>query len=143
MLEVYDSDYREADIVDIDAAFSKLILEADDNMNNLVKSIDGGTLIDSYTFFDRFGVKLYVSELSTGCKAAICVYCNPDKIVDLQECGLNARDAIFNYCENGMVLLHDFGVTIVDEKIRKTAISYAGHEYSISTFNEVVLWWVL
>ena len=66
MLEVYDSDYREADIVDIDAAFSKLILEADDNMNNLVKSIDGGTLIDSYTFFDRFGVKLYVSELSTG-----------------------------------------------------------------------------
>lgn len=139
MLEVFDGELVKADIRDIDAAFSKLIVPVDENTQAIVRAIDKGSLIDSNSYIDRFGVRLYVSELSTGTKAAICVYCNADKIVDLQECGLNARDAVFNYCENGKILLHEFSVTIVDAGVRKTMIRFCGNDYTIDSFNEGVL----
>lgn len=139
MLEVYDAELVKADIIDIDAAFSQLIVHVDENIKRMVKVIDQGELIDSNRFVDRFGVNLYLSELSTGCKAAICTYFHPEAIVDLQECGLNARDAIFNYCENGKILLHDFGVTVNSENSRKTPILYAGRRFTLEEFNDEVL----
>lgn len=139
MLEVYDAELVKADIIDIDAAFSQLIVHVDEKIKRMVKVIDQGELIDSNRFVDRFGVNLYLSELSTGCKAAICTYFHPEAIVDLQECGLNARDAIFNYCENGKILLHDFGVTVNSENSRKTPILYAGRRFTLEEFNDEVL----
>ena len=139
MLEVYDAELVKADIIDIDAAFSQLIVNVDENIKRMVKAIDQGELIDSSRFIDRFGVNLYLSELSTGCKAAICTYFHPEAIVDLQECGLNARDAIFNYCENGKILLHDFGVTVNSNNSRKTPILYAGKQFTLEEFNDEVL----
>ena len=105
MLQVFDAENCRADIVDIDAAFSKLEIVVNDAVKNIIKAVDAGNMIDGSTFEDRFGVRLYLSELSTGCKAAICVALMPDQMIDLQECGLNARDAIFNYCEDGKKLL--------------------------------------
>lgn len=139
MLEIYDADLKKADIVDIDAEFSKTLIIADDNTKRIVRAVDQGELIDSNKFIDRFGVSLYVSELSTGCKAAICTYYHPESIVDTQECGLNARDAIFNYCEDGKILLHDFSVTVNDNDTRKTPILYAGKKFTIEEFNDEVL----
>ncbi len=139
MLQVFDAENKKADIVDIEATFSKLEIPVMDSVKQMIEAIDGGEMADSQTFRDRFGVSLYLSELSTGCKAAICALLLPDKIIDLQECGLNARDAIFNYCEEGKILLHDFGVTIVDAHMRRSPISYAGKEFTIDEFNEVVL----
>lgn len=139
MLEIYDADLKKADIVDIDAEFSKTLIIADDNTKRIVRAVDQGELIDSNKFIDRFGVSLYVSELSTGCKAAICTYYHPESIVDTQECGLNARDAIFNYCEDGKILLHDFSVTVNDNDTRKTPIWYAGKKFTLEEFNDEVL----
>ena len=139
MLQVFDAENCQADIVDIDAAFSKLEIVVNDVVKNIIKAVDTGNMIDESTFEDRFGVRLYLSELSTGCKAAICVALMPDQMIDLQECGLNARDAIFNYCEDGKVLLHDFGVTVVDRHTRKTPIEYAGKLFTLERFNEDVL----
>ncbi len=139
MLHVFDAETQKADIVDIDAAFSKLSIVLNEQIKRIVKAVDLGEMIDDMTFSDRFGVRLYLSELSTGCKAAICVAFMPEKIIDLQECGLNARDAIFNYCEDGKILLHDFGVTIVDAHTRKSLIEYAGKLFTIDSFNEDVL----
>jgi hypothetical protein len=139
MLQVFDAENNQADIIDIDATFSKLSIALNDQIKNIIKAVDLGEMVDDTTFSDRFGVRLYLSELSTGCKAAICVALMPDKIVDLQECGLNARDAIFNYCEDGKILLHDFGVTIIDAHTRKSPIEYAGKLFTIDSFNEEVL----
>ena len=139
MLQVFDEEKVKADVIDIDAEFSKLKISVSESIMNIIKAVDSGDMIDDMTFTDRFGVKLYLSELSTGCKAAICVELMPDKIVDLQECGLNARDAVFNYCENGKILLHDFGVTIVDAHTRKSPIIYAERSFTIDSFNEDVL----
>ena len=139
MLQVFDAEKVKADVIDIDAEFSKLKISVSESIMNIIKAVDSGYMIDDMNFTDRFGVKLYLSELSTGCKAAICVELMPDKIVDLQECGLNARDAVFNYCENGKILLHDFGVTIVDAHTRKSPIIYAERSFTIDSFNEDVL----
>ena len=139
MLYVFDAENTKADVVDIEATFSRLKVCMTKSTIEIIKSVDFGDMIDDISYKDRFGNKLYLSELSTGCKAAICVALLPDKIIDLQECGLNARDAVFNYCEDGKILLHDFGVTVVDFHIRKTPISYAGELFSIDNFNEDVL----
>lgn len=139
MLQVFDAENKKADVVDIEAAFSRLEIPMVDSVQHMIQAIDEGQMVDTATFKDRFGVTLYLSELSTGCKAAICAVLLPDEIIDLQECGLNARDAIFNYCEEGKILLHDFGVTIVDAHARQSPISYAGKLFTIDEFNEVVL----
>ena len=81
MLQVFDAEIEKADIVDIDAAFSKLEIPVDESVKNIIKAVEQGNMIDTATFVDRFGVKLYLSELSTGCKAAICVALKPDKII--------------------------------------------------------------
>lgn len=39
---------------------------------------------------------------------------NPDRIVDITECGYNARDAIINFCLNGTILLRESSVTVVE-----------------------------
>jgi hypothetical protein len=139
MLEVFDADCTKADIVDIEAEFSKILITVDDNIRKIIKAVDKGELLDTNKFKDRFGVVLYVSELSTGCKAAICTYFNPNSIVDTQECGLNARDAIFNYCEDGKILLHDFSVTVNDNNTRKSPIMYAGRKFTLDEFNDEVM----
>ncbi len=139
MLQVFDAENKKADVVDIEAAFSRLEIPMMDSVQHMIQAIDEGQMVDTATFKDRFGVTLYLSELSTGCKAAICAVLLKNKTIDLQECGLNARDAIFNYCEEGKILLHDFGVTIVDAHTRQSPISYAGKLFTIDEFNEAVL----
>ncbi len=79
MLEVYDADKNWADVVDIEAAFSKLEISISSTLKSIVSAVDSAIVIDKNTFKDRFGVTLYYSELSTGCKAAICVALMPEK----------------------------------------------------------------
>ena len=91
----YDEDREFEDkLEDIEIADAKPEIVVNDAVKNIIKAVDVGNMIDESTFEDRFGVRLYLSELSTGCKAAICVALMPDQMIDLQECGLNARDAI-------------------------------------------------
>ena len=52
------------------------------------------------------GFKLYSGFLSTGCKAALeTVRCGEKEIIDLIECGMNARDCIISNCKNGSILI--------------------------------------
>lgn len=101
-------------INDVEKEFAKTKIKGYDIERNLIKYIEKGTFLDEYSFIDRFGYKLRITELSTGCKAALCVQHCPDSVVDLIECGLNARDVIVSICKNGSVLLHGIDVTIAD-----------------------------
>ena len=98
-------------INDIDKEFSKLKLKCTDEEKKIVNLIEGAELVDSNSFVDRFGYKLYTSELSTGCKAALCVMNNPDEVFNLIECGLNARDIIVSLCKNGKIFIEYNNVT--------------------------------
>lgn len=102
---------------DVEKLFSQTRLVDTELNRKLIRVIEQGTYNDEWSFIDRFGFKLYTKDMSTGCKAALCVANNPDKIVDLIECGNNARDAIIKLCTNGNILYHENGMTI--ENINK------------------------
>jgi hypothetical protein len=92
--------------MDIDMEFKEIVgsISGSDTNKRLIQKIDKGTYIDEDSFMDRFGYKLRMSDLSTGCKAALLV-ANTSIMVDLQECGENAKSIIFNNCKSGNVML--------------------------------------
>lgn len=113
MLTLYFKDTDEkipTDVVcDAELAFGKQAIPNIVEAKNLLMSIDGASYSSNMTFIDRFGIRLNKSELSTGCKVALLVLCNPDRVYDIKECGNNARDAIVRYCRNGNIVLKENG----------------------------------
>lgn len=99
---------------DVEKEFDTLKLKGTATEKRLIEKIEKGKWNDSDSYIDRFGFKLRISDMSTGCKAALCVANLPEKVINLRECGLNARDIIISLCENGKVLLPEPEVTIVD-----------------------------
>jgi hypothetical protein len=91
-------------VTDSESAFTLLDFQATEPNKSLVREIDKGELLDRRFFLDRFGVQLYTEMLSTGCKTALLVN-NTNKVIDLLECGANARDAIFANCKNGSIVM--------------------------------------
>lgn len=112
LLEGY-FDKSNLDIVkNVEKEFSKLKLHDTDINKILIEKIEKGRYNDYVSYIDRFGYKLHIDDLSTGCKAALCVANLPDKTIDLIECGNNARDVIIRYCKNGNIVIRDNGLTI-------------------------------
>lgn len=93
-------------ITNVEEAFGKLNgIPKNEITKGLVKSIEKSELVDSDTVIDRFGYKLRLADISTGCKAALLVSLSPERIIDLKECGSNAIDAIVMTIKNGKVLM--------------------------------------
>lgn len=103
---------------DVEEHFDKLELKCSPEEKKMISLIEKGKLLDEIAFEDRFGYKLYTTELSTGCKAALCVLNSPDRVIDLIECGLNARDAIITLCENGSVIMDSNTITISNQFLK-------------------------
>lgn len=116
-LRLYLDEVPEKQILvnDVEKQFATLELHCTDKEKEIVKKIEQGDLIDSFSFMDRFGFKLYTSELSTGCKAALCVLNSNDKVINLIECGFNARDVIVSSCNAGAVLINSNTLTFSDK----------------------------
>lgn len=83
----------------------------------LIETIEQGRYLDKYSFEDRFGHKLYLSELSTGTKAALSVTNNDDVILDTRGIGENALEAIICLCKSGNILM-DVQKLSIDDTIR-------------------------
>ena len=49
------------------------------------------------------GTTLNIDKLSTGCKTALNIMYNPDKIFDIRECGDNALDVIYALPDGNVV----------------------------------------
>lgn len=97
--------YDETDIFDIETDFCTCKVIDNDVNRAIISEVEQGAYLDSTSFIDRFGYKLYNSELSTGCKAALLVANNPDKRVWLVETGLNAQDVVVKHCKDGLVVI--------------------------------------
>lgn len=62
----------------------------------IVMNIDGVELTNDFMIVSKFtDGKVDLSKLSTGCKTALNVVSNPDKVFDIFECGLNAITEIY------------------------------------------------
>lgn len=73
---------------------------------------EGSRVNDEFSWIDVDGFKRRPDNLSTSCKAALCVANNPDKLVDLIEVNWDGRDAIINFCTSGNILYYENGITI-------------------------------
>lgn len=136
---VYGEEPQDLEIErDIERIFAMTKLKGTEKERLAIQLIDKGQWKDADTFIDRFGVRLYTSELSTGCKAILSVLNNPDIGMDLKECGLNARDAVLSLCDAGNVLINDTSVTFNDySQDGKVSIGYREKEFTtMDSFNE-------
>lgn len=99
-------------IIDVDNEFELISIQGTPEQRALISEIDEGRYLDDQSFLDRFGVRLYLSYLSSGCKAGLLASCLPDKIVNGIECGHNARDSIIRTLHSGSIYLFYDGISI-------------------------------
>ena len=126
-------------IVDVEKEFAKLQIRGTDIDKVLIEKIEKGQYNDSISYIDRFGYKLHLDDLSTGCKAALCVINIPDRVIDLLECGCNARDAIIKYCPDGSIIIRDNGLTISTVNGNDISVMMNGREFTdIDTLNKYI-----
>lgn len=104
-------------IGDVEEAFGKLRLTGTQEDREIIQRIESGRFNSATSFIDRFGYKLPISDLSSGSKAALLVANNPDKIIDLRESSLDARDIIIKTLKNGNIILYWNDVTILPDDI--------------------------
>lgn len=97
-------------IIDVEDEFNKTKIVDTELVRLFIQEIDQGTYLNEFYFTDRFGAKLPISNLSTGCKAAILVALEPSVCIDIRECGNNARDLIIKLCKNGSIALEENGI---------------------------------
>lgn len=78
MLHLYNKDEamknnRLAVVRDVEEAFKGIRLVDDDVTRKVLNAIDNAEYSSEDTVIDRYGIRVYASQLSTGCKAALCV----------------------------------------------------------------------
>ena len=80
-----------------DTFFNKHTTEMlDERADSIISQIDKSRMIDKYSIASRFdGTRLNIDKLSTGCKTALNIMYNPDRIFDVSECGENALEVIY------------------------------------------------
>lgn len=100
-----DSDIKLPIARDVELQFLKTRLKKDEYTVKALKEIEQAAYNDEHSFIDRFGFKLYSKNMSTGCKAALCVHEFPDMVIDTIECGLNAINFIIANCTTGAILI--------------------------------------
>lgn len=99
---------------DIEKLFFGVKLKGTEEEKLMIEKIEHGTWNDTASYIDRFGFKLYFSEMSTGCKAALCILNCKEEEIDIAECGLNARDIIISLIKEGKIIINYLDAPICD-----------------------------
>lgn len=115
-----------------DTFFNKHTAEMlDERADSIISQIDKSRMIDKYSIASRFdGTRLNIDKLSTGCKTALNIMYNPDRIFDVSECGENALEVIYTlkegkiYCEYPMIAFNMEKVEAVDATGRHLFTDY-------------------
>lgn len=123
-----------------DLFFNKnTVLMLDDRAKKIIEKIDHSRMVSRFTISSRFdGMMLNIDKLSTGCKTALNVLYNTDKVFDISECGDNALDVIYAlpkgnvYCEYPLISFDMEKVNAFDKK--------GMHEYD--SYEDLKEWWV-
>lgn len=109
MVSPKDTIMDDSIIYDIERQFRLLSIDEmsrSDKVREVIAEVEQGKYEGKSYFIDRFGNKLGIENLSTGCKAAIIMVCGINKKVSLLECGTNAIVSIFKHVYNGDVIMY-------------------------------------
>ncbi len=142
MIKIYKKKPNKKSITYIkinDVFFNKYTVEyLDDRARDVIKIIDKSEMVDKYYFESRFdGGRLNIDKLSTGCKTALNIMYNPDKIFDISECGENALDVIYGL-EDGMVYCE---YPMIAFNMQKVKVADDNGEYVITDYDKLRKWW--
>ena len=103
----------------------------DDRAGDIIEQIDHSEMLGQYAIRSRFdGMTLNIDRLSTGCKTALNILYNPDKVFDIRECGDNALDVIYAlpegnvYCDYPLISFEMDRVNVRDKKGVREVASY-------------------
>lgn len=81
-------------------------------------------------FIDRFGRTLSIDDLSMGCKTALAVYHNPDKVCNATEIGINALSSIIKHCKDGAIIIYDLKYSFDTLCIDDIDVLYKGYRFT-------------
>lgn len=90
---------KEDFILDVNSSFRDCSFSGTDFCKRVISGIDKGTYLDSKSFIDRLGYKLYSKFLSTTSKALICLDEFPEKVVNFCEAGNDVGSFILEKTE--------------------------------------------
>lgn len=122
-----------------DVFFNKYTYEKlDERAADVIAKIDNTEMINRASVKSKFdGATLNIDKISTGCKTALNIMYNCDKVFDIRECGDNAVDFIYSldlgniYC--------DYPLISFDMK-KVFAFENNGCK-EISSYDELKEWW--
>ena len=103
----------------------------DERAKEIIRQIDHSDMLSPFSIRSRFdGMALNIDKLSTGCKTALNVLYNPDKVFDILECGDNALDVIYSlpegniYCDYPLISFDMDKVLVYEKKGKREIDSY-------------------
>ena len=91
---------------DINKMFDMIDVKGTEQERLALQLIDKATYKNELEVIDRFGDKISINNISTGCKAVIVIL-NSKEPVSTIECGMNALSVIFSLCGNGTIYVRD------------------------------------
>lgn len=143
MITVYKKKYIPKDmkpvIINNDIFFNKItVMKLDDKAEKIINEIDHSEMLSNYQIRSKFdGSVLNIDRLSTGCKTALNILYNTDRVFDICECGDNALDVIYAlprgniYCAHPFISFDMERVDVYDKKGLREVVSY----------EELKAWW--
>ena len=110
----------------------------DGRAKEIIAAVDHSEMLSQYAIRSRFdGMTLNIDKLSTGCKTALNVLYNPDKVFDIRECGDNALDVIYSLPAGNVVC--DYPLISFDMEKVKVCDKKGTRE--IASYEELKEWW--
>ena len=128
------------ELIDLnDIYFNKYTVELlDDKAAALIEQIDRAKMLSKYTISSRFnGTVLNIDKLSTGCKTALNIMYNPDKIFDICECGDNALDVIYALAQGNVYCSYPF----ISFDMKKVNVCDKQGTRVIDSYEALKEWW--
>ena len=117
-----------------DIFFNKQTTELlDSRAAEIIFKIDQSIMHSRFIIRSKFdSTALNIDKLSTGCKTALNILYNPDKIFDIRECGDNALDVIYAlpdgnvFCDYPLISFNMTAVIAHDKEGEHVIDSYEG-----------------
>lgn len=116
-------------LLDAQELFDMTLLDGCEIDRRLIEIIDKGTYASPTEFMDRFGVRRSTDQLSTGCKIALSVHHNPDRVCNAIEAGRNAISAIIAFCREGAIAIYDKGYDFATYDTEDIDVLYNGYRF--------------
>ena len=122
-----------------DIFFNKYTVEKlDERAVEIVEKIDRSKMLNKYMIYSRFnGTALNIDKLSTGCKTALNIMYNPDKIFDICECGDNALDVIYSLSQGNVYCSYPF----ISFEMQKVYVCDKKGVREIDSYDLLKEWW--